>query len=46
VLVGPTVGDDRLSADLDGEVHLIGDCVAPRRLTHAVLEGHRLGRRL
>jgi 2,4-dienoyl-CoA reductase (NADPH2) len=49
VLVGPTVGDDALAAELAGtvgEVHLIGDCVAPRRLTHAVLEGHRLGRRL
>jgi len=49
VLVGPTVGDDRLAGDLAGtvgELHLIGDCVAPRRLTHAVLEGHRLARRL
>ena len=49
VLVGPTAGDDRLVGELDGlvgEVHAIGDCVSPRRITHAVLEGHRIGRRL
>lgn len=48
VLVGPMEGDDRLAGALDGsvDVHLVGDCVAPRRLTHAILEGHRVGRRL
>jgi 2,4-dienoyl-CoA reductase (NADPH2) len=49
VLVGPTVGDDGLAGELADhveEVHLVGDCVAPRRLTHAVLEGQRLARRL
>jgi len=48
VLVGPTVGDDRLATELAdiAELHLIGDCLAPRRLTHAVLEGQRLARRL
>lgn len=25
------------------EAHAIGDCVAPRRISHAILEGHRLG---
>jgi 2,4-dienoyl-CoA reductase (NADPH2) len=25
------------------ETHAIGDCVAPRRISHAILEGHRLG---
>jgi len=49
VLVGPTVGDDRLAGELAGvvdDVRLVGDCLAPRRLTHAVLEGQRLARRL
>ena len=49
VLVGPTVGDDRLAGELAGvtdDVRLVGDCIAPRRLTHAVLEGQRLARRL
>jgi 2,4-dienoyl-CoA reductase (NADPH2) len=25
------------------EAHAIGDCVAPRRISHAILEGHRIG---
>jgi len=25
------------------ELHMIGDCVAPRRMSHAVFEGHELG---
>jgi 2,4-dienoyl-CoA reductase (NADPH2) len=29
-----------------GSVYAAGDCLSPRRLTHAVLEGHRVGRRL
>jgi len=39
---------DELRADLDGrvEVRLIGDCVAPRRLSHAVLEANELVRSL
>jgi 2,4-dienoyl-CoA reductase (NADPH2) len=28
------------------ELHLVGDCVSPRRINHAVLEGHRVGRSL
>ncbi len=28
------------------EIHMIGDCVSPRRINHAVLEGYRLGRSL
>jgi len=26
-----------------GTVHAVGDCLAPRRIAHAVLEGHRAG---
>ena len=25
------------------EAHAIGDCVSPRRISHAILEGHRIG---
>ena len=28
------------------EIHLAGDCIAPRYIEAAVLEGHRVGRRL
>ncbi len=28
------------------EVHAIGDCVAPRRISHAIFEGHRIGNAL
>jgi len=27
-------------------VHAIGDCLAPRRISHALLEGQRLGLQL
>jgi len=36
--------DDRLTRTLAGivpELYAVGDCVAPRRISHAVLEGHR-----
>jgi hypothetical protein len=49
VLTGPTEADDRLAGELAGivpEIHLVGDCVSPRRLTHAIMEGHRVGLRL
>ena len=38
-----------LAGDLSGrvrEVHLAGDCLAPRRINHAVLDGYRVGRAL
>ena len=28
------------------EAHAIGDCVAPRRISHAIFEGHRIGHAL
>lgn len=44
VLCGPTRGDDRLYRellDIFPDVRAVGDCVTPRRIFHAVLEGHR-----
>ena len=38
-----------LAATLEGkvpEIHMVGDCVSPRRINHAVLEGHQVGRSL
>ena len=38
-----------LATELQGkvpEVHIVGDCVSPRRITQAVFEGHRVGRSL
>jgi 2,4-dienoyl-CoA reductase (NADPH2) len=32
--------------DAGMETHAIGDCVTPRRVSHAVFEGHRLGKAL
>lgn len=32
--------------DIEGEVYRIGDCLAPRRLVHATLDGARIGVRL
>jgi 2,4-dienoyl-CoA reductase-like NADH-dependent reductase (Old Yellow Enzyme family) len=51
VVVGDSVADDELSRELlDAEVSfdtvMVGDCVAPRLLESAVLEGHRAGRAL
>ena len=28
------------------EIHLVGDCVSPRRINHAVVDGYRVGRSL
>jgi 2,4-dienoyl-CoA reductase (NADPH2) len=28
------------------ELHLVGDCMAPRRINNATLEAHTVGRRL
>ncbi len=33
-------------ADFPGEVHLIGDCLAPRTVEEAVLEGLKVARAL
>jgi 2,4-dienoyl-CoA reductase (NADPH2) len=40
---------DGLPATLRGsglEVHAVGDCVSPRRVSHALLEAHRVARAL
>lgn len=49
LVVGPQAVNDELLDPLTRagvEVHLIGDAYAPRRLRHAIHEGHQLGRRL
>jgi mycofactocin system FadH/OYE family oxidoreductase 2 len=49
VLATPPRADDALFAALRGAgppVHRIGDCVAPRRLDHAIYEGYLAGREL
>jgi NADPH-dependent 2,4-dienoyl-CoA reductase/sulfur reductase-like enzyme len=41
--------NDELYHELKGfavELHRIGDCLAPRKVQHAILEGHRVGRRV
>ncbi|MGI9658026.1 MAG: hypothetical protein ACR2OD_03890, partial [Gaiellaceae bacterium] len=49
VVVGDSVANDEISRELSTTepgwyVVAVGDCVAPRRLELAVLEGHRAGR--
>jgi predicted HAD superfamily phosphohydrolase len=50
VVVGDSVADDELGrrlTELGGyDVVMAGDCLAPRLLESAVLEGHRVGRAL
>jgi len=49
VVVGDNAADDALARELRGggrEVITVGDCVAPRLLEMAILEGHRAGRAL
>ncbi|HET6171146.1 MAG TPA: FAD-binding protein [Gaiellales bacterium] len=49
VLVTQRVSDDALFHDLDGRrgaVFRIGDCVAPRLLSEAIFDGHRLAREI
>ena len=49
VVVTPGRPNDRLYRELEGQVtemHLAGDCIAPRDIEAAVLEGHRVGRML
>jgi 2,4-dienoyl-CoA reductase (NADPH2) len=40
-VIGPTTA---LKADGVAEVHEVGDCITPRRMSFAVLEGQRIGR--
>jgi len=49
VVVTAGRANDRLFHALKGkvrEVHLVGDCLAPRDVEAAILEGHRVGRTL
>jgi electron transfer flavoprotein alpha subunit len=49
VLVTQRMSDDALFHDLDGRraaVFRIGDCVAPRLLSEAIFDGHRLAREI
>lgn len=51
IWAGPRVADDSLAASLARErpalpLVVLGDALAPRRITHAVLEGARAGRAL
>jgi dimethylamine/trimethylamine dehydrogenase len=57
VVVTQQVSDDALYLDLVGDqaaltaagieaVHRIGDCVAPRMISEAIFDGHRLAREI
>jgi mycofactocin system FadH/OYE family oxidoreductase 2 len=49
VLAAGKVSHDQLYFDLKGkvkELYRIGDCVAPRKMDMAIIEGHRVGRML
>jgi hypothetical protein len=49
VLATGPKAEDRLYFALKGEVenlHRVGDCVAPRKLDHAIYEGYLAGREL
>ena len=47
VYATPRHADDALAAGLDHlELHLVGDCVAPRNLMIAIHEGHVVGNAL
>jgi mycofactocin system FadH/OYE family oxidoreductase 2 len=49
VLVSPQAADDTLYHQLQGKVrqlYRVGDCVAPRRVEHAILDGERAARAL
>jgi hypothetical protein len=49
VLVAGNESNEELYMALKGkvkELYRIGDCVAPRRLDMAILEGHLLGRKI
>ncbi len=49
VMVSPQTANDTLYHQLQGKVkqlYRVGDCVAPRRVEHAILDGERVGRAL
>lgn len=49
VMATPQTANDALYAQLKGkikELYRIGDCVAPRRVEHAILDGERAARKL
>jgi hypothetical protein len=49
VLAAGNVSQDQIYFNLKGkikELYRIGDCVAPRKTDMAIVEGHRVGRRL
>ncbi|MDO8568371.1 MAG: FAD-dependent oxidoreductase [Dehalococcoidales bacterium] len=49
VIAAGAVSDARLAKTIQGkvdEIHLIGDCVEPRRIIEAIYEGARLGREI
>jgi dimethylamine/trimethylamine dehydrogenase len=49
VLVTQRLSDDALYHELDGSlpaVYRIGDCVAPRMISEAIFDGHRLAREI
>jgi hypothetical protein len=49
VLAAGAVANDALYFELKGqvgEIHRVGDCVAPRKTDMAIIEGHRIGRAL
>ncbi len=49
VLVTPQKANDTLYHELQGKIkqlHRVGDCVAPRRVEHAILDGERAARAL
>ena len=49
VMVTPQTANDSLYHQLQGKVkqlYRVGDCVAPRRVEHAILDGERAGRAL
>jgi 2,4-dienoyl-CoA reductase (NADPH2) len=49
VIVGPQTAHDTLYHQLQGKVpqlYRVGDCVAPRRVEHAILDGERAARAL
>ena len=49
VIVAPQIAHDTLYHQLQGKIpqlHRVGDCVAPRRVEHAILDGERAARAL
>lgn len=49
VMAIPQIAEDKLYQKLKGrvkELHRVGDCIAPRRVEHAILDGERAARAL